>query len=465
MYVVVLCNWRKWSTIAFSEVGGQRFNQRSSIMPTASQLIPPTRSTTAEPCFTATDAPVTRRARRKRGAPRGKPSAAATKSRSRRRTAWVKDHRQVTRRLRHALFRRLERGSGHPGQRSHPVLRLGGLAQKENFSKQNKQIVGNGGGGGVSQRNVCRLGSFNCRTLLPVWLRSELAAYALANNVDILAIQERHIHFDTGDPVRHLELGKGWLLLAASASAAGMGGVGFIVSPKVRHAIDSYNTVSPRILRLQLSSGGQLKTVMFSIYSPTSLSDLHEADSFYHHLSDNIVATPRRHMLLVCGDFNATLALGNACSSHCPQQKLNRHPDLLRDLADGADLVAINTQLQKPRYHLVTFNGPRGRQACLDHILVRRKWCSSFLDCESEQVHNVKSDHTALIFKCRWHLATKKTKVPCCTCRDGKTLYQSQGHCAEFISHVKCSCRGANGEVKYPLFAKPSEAQPQLFHL
>ena len=346
----------------------------------------------------------------------------------------------------------MERGSGDPAQRSHLVLRLGGLAKKENFSKQNKQIAGNGGGGGVSQRNVCRLGSFNCRTLLPVWQRSELAAYALANNVDILAIQEHRIHFDTGDPVRHPELGKGWLLLAASASAAGMGGVGFIVSPKVRHAIDSYNMVSPRILRLQLSSGGQLKTVMFCIYSPTSSSDLHEADSFYCHLSDNIVATPRRHMLLVCGDFHATLAPGDAGSRHCPQQKLNRNRDLLRDLADGADLGAINTQFQKPRYHLVTFNGPRGRQACLDHILVRRKWCSSFLDCESKQVHNVKSDHAALIVK--WHLATRKTKVPCCTRRDWKTLYQSQEHHAEFISHVKGSCRGANGEVKYSLFAK-----------
>ena len=69
-------------------------------------------------------------------------------------------------------------------------------------------------------------------------------------------------------------------------------------------------------------------------------------------------------------------------------------------------------------------------------------------------MHNVKSDHAALIVKCRWRLATNKTKVPCCTRRDWKTFYQSQEHSAEFISHVKGSCRGANGEVKYSLFAK-----------
>ena len=81
-----------------------------------------------------------------------------------------------------------------------------------------------------------------------------------------------------GDPVRRFELGKRWMLLAASASATGVGGVGFIVSPRVRHAIDSYNMISPRILRLQLSSGCQLKTIMFFVYSPTSSSDLREAD-------------------------------------------------------------------------------------------------------------------------------------------------------------------------------------------
>ena len=123
-------------------------------MPTASQLTPPTRGTTAEPHSTATDAAVTKRVGRKRGAPRGKHSIAATESRSRRQASRVKDHWQATRRLRHAFFRRLERRSGDPAQRSHPVLRLGGLAKKENFSKQNKQIAGNGGGGGGCQRNT-----------------------------------------------------------------------------------------------------------------------------------------------------------------------------------------------------------------------------------------------------------------------------------------------------------------------
>ena len=203
------------------------------------------------------------------------------KSRSRRQTASVKDHRQATQRLQHVLFRRWERGSGDPVPFTPHALRLGGLAKKENFSKQNRKITGKGGSG-VCQTTVYRLGSFNFRTLLPVWRWHELAVYTVESNVDIMAIQEHRIHFEDGDPVRRFELGKGWMLLAASASATGVGGVGFIVSPRVRHAIDSYNMIPHRILCLQLSSGVQLKTVMLSVYSPTSSSDLREADSFYH---------------------------------------------------------------------------------------------------------------------------------------------------------------------------------------
>ena len=93
----------------------------------------------------------------------------------------------------------------------------------------------------------------------------ELAAYALTNNVFILAIQEHNIHLDSGDPVRCFELGSGMVAASClSICCCRYGGVGFIISPKLRRTIDSYNMVSPRSLRLQLSSDGQLKTVMWT---------------------------------------------------------------------------------------------------------------------------------------------------------------------------------------------------------
>lgn len=84
--------------------------------------------------------------------------------------------------------------------------------------------------GGMCQRNMCQQGSFN-HTLVPVWLKSELSVYALVNNLHILVIQGHWIHSEDGDTVGHFERVEGWLLLAASTSHTGVGGVDLIVSP------------------------------------------------------------------------------------------------------------------------------------------------------------------------------------------------------------------------------------------
>ena len=89
---------------------------------------------------------------------------------------------------------------------------------------------------------------------------------------------------------------------------------------------------------------------------------------------------------------------------------------------------------------------------CLDLVLVQRKWCSSFLDCEAKQVRNVKSNHTVLIVKCRWRLVTKKTKVAHCTHRGWDRLHTNHECRAEFISDIKGSC-GVDGVAKYSMFA------------
>ena len=66
-------------------------------------------------------------------------------------------------------------------------------------SQEREFLQGSSGGVGVPKECVL--------TGIPYGRRGELAAHALANNVDILVIQEYHIHFDSGGPVRHLNLG------------------------------------------------------------------------------------------------------------------------------------------------------------------------------------------------------------------------------------------------------------------
>lgn len=126
-------------------------------MPTASQIIPPNRGPVAEPLSAAMDDAVTKSVRRKWGASHRMCSVMATKSRARQQAARVREQRLVLHRLWCAFFCWWERGSVDPAPHSHPVF--GGLANKENFSKQNRKIAGNGGcGSDACQRTVCTWG-------------------------------------------------------------------------------------------------------------------------------------------------------------------------------------------------------------------------------------------------------------------------------------------------------------------
>ena len=127
--------------------------------------------------------------------------------------------------------------------------------------------------------------------------------------------------------------------------------------------------------------------------------------------------------------------------------------------------MAVNGQFQKRKYRLVTFYGPRGRhEADLDHIVARRKWCSSFLDCEAKQVHNVKSDYAAAVVKCCWHQVTKKTKVTRCTLRNWDRLHTNHECHADVISHIKGSCRVDRWKSEVlTIFIMPLELQLHLF--
>ena len=123
-------------------------------MSTASQIIPPNHGLMAEPLSAAMDDAVTKSVRRKYGASRRRCSVMATKSRARQQADRVREQRLVLHRLWRAFFCWWERGSVDPAPHSHHVF--GGLANKENFSKQNRKIAGNGScGSDACQRTVC----------------------------------------------------------------------------------------------------------------------------------------------------------------------------------------------------------------------------------------------------------------------------------------------------------------------
>ena len=126
----------------------------------------------------------------------------------------------------------------------------------------------------LSPRSSTFLASFNCRTLTAQWRRYELVNYCIIHRIMILSIQEHRIFFEPsgGDPFRREQFGAGWWFIYASASSAGVGGMGFFISPKAYKELCGVKFISSRIISVKLGNS-TFKSCIYSEYSPTSSSD------------------------------------------------------------------------------------------------------------------------------------------------------------------------------------------------
>jgi hypothetical protein len=249
-------------------------------------------------------------------------------------------------------------------------------------------------------RSFTFIGSYNTRTLKANWRQAELTSYCFSHHIHILAIQEHRIYFPSSkddDPVRKKSLGNGWWFIYSSASVSAVGGVGFILSKYAYTNLCGYIHINERILHLKFGSHSAFKTDIFSVYSPTSCSHIDDINSFYSSLSQSVSSVPLSSMLIVLGDFNATIL---------PNTRANRNSEFLNSFIAESSLHCVNSSFTKSNH--TTFYGPNNRKATLDYILIRDKWKSSVYDCSVKSPLNVTSDHDILLAKVKWTLSNNK---------------------------------------------------------
>ena len=105
----------------------------------------------------------------------------------------------------------------------------------------------------------------------------------------IRSIQEHRIFFEPsgGDSFRREQLGAGWWFIYVSASSAGVGGVGFFISPKANKELCGVEFISSRVISVKLGNS-TFKCCIYSVYSPTSSSDPVDIAQFYEELSHSL---------------------------------------------------------------------------------------------------------------------------------------------------------------------------------
>jgi ribonuclease HI len=269
----------------------------------------------------------------------------------------------------------------------------------------------------ISPRSINRIATFNTRTLNTQWKKQEMCAICEAKNISVLMIQEHRIFFDTAnndDPIRKMHIGKGWYFYYTTATPKGIGGIGIILSPFAVSALDSITSISDRILHLQFSSdyeASTFKTSLINVYSPTSAAKVDIVENFYGLLSECCDKIPKGNLLIVGGDFNATILPKKNVYSASRTENRNSH--YLQEFMSQIELKAANTFFQKPKCKLLTFHGTNKRKVGLDHILISTKWSKFAINCDVHSPLTVPSDHALLYCDLKWRLSSKpKVIIP-----------------------------------------------------
>ena len=147
----------------------------------------------------------------------------------------------------------------------------------------------------------------------------------------------------------------------------GVGGIGFVISPRCSYKLISSEFFSTRNGKLVFDVSRR-RIHILSICSPTAI-DAHtnETMSFYDRLSSIVEAIPTRDHIFLCGDFNATLTVDKVrVTNRCGEA--NRNTKMLLSFIERHDLLAANAHTRQKHRSRPTFDGPNWRKTRLDWI-------------------------------------------------------------------------------------------------
>ena len=155
-------------------------------------------------------------------------------------------------------------------------------------------------------------------------------------------------------------------------------GVAVAVPNKLTPMIIEITPVNECNMRLRIRhSLGVISLV--SVYAPTEVSDLTVKDAFYAMLQSVVDQCPRRDILLVLGDFNASTGIDRdgyeACVGPHGSGTMNQNSTKFLDFARSHGLRVAGSWFQHPQAHRWTWYSNAGGVAKeIDHVLVDGHW-------------------------------------------------------------------------------------------
>ena len=121
--------------------------------------------------------------------------------------------------------------------------------------------------------------------------------------------------------------------------------VSILLSPNAHKAINSIETINPRILIATLNRNPAATVI--SCYSPTNVSPVEEREEFYVNIAELTKKIPKHNVTLIGGDMNARI--GENVAKALAYNTTNENGQLLLNYAQEYNLKVLNTSFLKQK--------------------------------------------------------------------------------------------------------------------
>jgi hypothetical protein len=292
-------------------------------------------------------------------------------------------------------------------------------------------------------RNTLSVGTWNVRTLAATgklqMLQQEMKRY----RCDVLGVAE--MRWTKSGEIRNGEI------IWSGKDTRREAGVGFLLSRRARESLLGYMPVNERIIMARFAAV-PFNTSVIQVYAPTSDSTDDVIDQFYHDLKSTIQNVPKQDVLIIGGDWNASIGKDNngweAVMGKYGFGNLTERGEMLLEFALEQDLMICNTKFQQKDCRKWTWRSFDGKtNNMIDMILISKRWSSSVQQCRSFQGADIDSDHSLVIANIKMKLRQKQT-APFKRQRDTAKLAQEvTGQSYKAALHLKLGNLDEDGDM------------------
>lgn len=235
-------------------------------------------------------------------------------------------------------------------------------------------------------------------------------------------------------------------------------GVGLTIANRDEHCLKSWEAVSNRLLWARFE--GTIKLSIVVAYAPTS-DKKEDRKDFFLQLEKLLHNIPGMDFVVVLGDFNSQVGSANTTKDGYGSLGCNGIGDCndsgeeLLQFCVANRLAITNTFFKHKAARKYTWTSPNRSKHCLDYVLTRRQWLSSFTNVRVRRSANSEwsiSDHELLTCTIRLKLKPPKpTSQQPPTSHNRSALYDEETK-AQYLAEVRrqLSCHTSNTPKTQP---------------